>query len=226
MKSKILLILIVSTLSFSFAQKERFMDLKPFTKIRVADKIKARIKQSDKNRITIRVAKNDADVIMYEVQNSQLRVYTVGIFNELEAEVLIEFNSELTDIIPTYGAKIVSDSTITSKKLKIDGSLDGLVQLNLDVENLTVDAGQGSDLYIEGKCEKAKIEVHTGGKINAKNLNVENAEVKAATGAKIWITANVNFIAKAYSGGKIYFKSKPTDSFEKLEVLGGQVILE
>jgi len=57
------------------------------------------------------------------------------------------------------------------------------------------------------------------------DLNCDEAEIHCAMGAKVWLTANVNYKATAGTGGKIYYYVEPRGSFVRNRITGGNIEL-
>lgn len=139
----------------------------------------------------------------------------------------VEFKDTIQSIIATNGGIINSDSgvVLSVNSLSIGGGLATEINLAVDVKVLYIDASDGAKINITGRANKVIIRATTGSKVDLSNLICDDASVKSSLGAKVWLTAMINYWAIASSGAKIYYRKAPLLKFEKKRSTGGNVEL-
>lgn len=211
-----------------FSQKPETRDLKPFSKISIQDRIIAYLESGDLPQVYID-PKGDAwnEEIKTNVAGAQLEIRSEGRFRDAQIFCFVKYFGEITELIARNGGKFITDSGVVfeGKKLRLDAKIDGFANMDVSLDELEVSAGSGSDIYIHGKAKKVIINATSGAKIHLEDLDCEEAEVHCSMGAKVWLTAKVNYKATAGTGGKIYYYAEPTGNFERNRITGGNVEL-
>ena len=209
----------------AFLQKVETRDVKAFSKLRVADNITAVLVPDDNYQVVVDAKNIWNEEVLTTIDGVELKLSTKGNMHEAKITCTVYFDKELTKLTPTYGGMVKTDSGVVlmTKKLEIDANLDGFTNIEVDVEELYITAGQGSDIYISGRAHKVIVEAQSGAKVHLDGMVCEDAEVRSATGAKVWLTAEKTYIAKAITGGKIFYTKDPEVKFDRTATLGGKV---
>ncbi len=221
--------LICWSLISTYSQNPETRSLSSFTKIQVSEQIVLVLEQADENKIYLESAPQvwNEDIVT-EVTNGVLSVRTKGQW-QFDKAVFCHLYcaEELTKLSATEGGIIRTDSTavLKSKKLEINATIDGFFNLNVDVDELNIKAGQGSDIYIKGHAKKVMIDASAGAKVHMEELDCREAKITAFMGSKVWLTATDSYIAHAGTGAKIYYTQVPTGEFKRSKVTGGNVEL-
>jgi len=221
-------LVIIFNISFLQAQKAETRLLSAFTMVRTADNITVVLVPSDEDRVDIDAQNIMMNHVLTDVIRNEFKITTQGSMNNAKITCKLYYTKELVKLTPTYGGLISTDSgtVLHAKKLEIDANLDGFVNLDVDVDELVITAGQGSDLYIRGRAGKVTVDATSGAKVHTADLACENASVKSSLGAKVWLTASNDYVAKAITGGKIMYARMPAGKFEQSGITGGKVLME
>lgn len=216
--------LLITHFNFCFSQQVETRVLPPFNKVRVADNINVKLIPGNENKAELRVKNISIDKVLIDVKNAELQFRTQGIFNDADIDVVVYYTEPIIKLSTTFGGLVRTDSVLVSDKLELDCRLDGFTNLLIDVNELKISAGQGSDVYVAGKSKKTVIDATTGANVRTELLLSEDADVKSVLGAHVWLNVRNNFKARAISGGKIYYSVKPAGEFKVSCSTGGEVL--
>lgn len=216
--------LFVSQFNFCFSQQVETRVLPPFNKVRVSNNINVKLIPGNENKAELLLKNITSDNVLIEVNNDELQFKTKGIFSNSDINVIVYYTESIKKISTTLGGMVRSDSVLVSNNLELDCKIDGFTNIIIDVNELKISAGQGADVYVSGKSKNTVIDATTGANVRAQSLISENAEVKSVLTAEVWLDVQNNFIAKAISGGKIYYSKLPAGEFKISNSTGGEVL--
>lgn len=220
-----LIILMFFVLKFNTeAQQPETRNLQAFNRVRVADNINVTLVPGNESKAVLHLKNIMNEKVLITVTNAELQLKTEGVFNNSDIHITVYYTEPLKKLTTTFGGLVRTDSVLQSDKLELDCRLDGFTNLLIDVNELKISAGQGSDVYVSGKANKTIIDATTGAKVRTETLISENADVKCVLGAKVWLNVRNNFKARAVSGGKIYYSVHPAGDFKKSWSTGGEIL--
>lgn len=161
------------------------------------------------------------------MNGKELHIKSEGRFREAAIFCFVHYDQPITYLTVRYGGIIRTDSNmvLNGNKLEIEADIDGFTNLDIAMEELVIEAGSGSDIYIKGRAKKVTVHAYSGAKVHLDDLECEDATVSCSMGAKVWLTAKNNFKATAGTGGKIYYYAEPSGIFERNRITGGNVEL-
>lgn len=209
-----------------YAQKNETRSLSPYTQVRVANNVVITLAPGAAPEINLSVKNTMNEKVKTEVSSGEFKITTEGVLSEAEVSGTLYYTTPPAKLIPTYGGMIRSDIPVTTDKLEIEAKLDGYTRLTVEVKDLVISAGQGSDIYISGKAENVTVNALSGAKVHLENLECTSADVTAGLGSKVWLTAIKHYRAKATMGSKIYYSKEPAFSFEKDYKSGGEILMQ
>lgn len=213
---------------FCFSQKQETRELKTFSKIHVANLIIAVLQKDVESKVMLD-PKGDAwiEEIKTEVSGKELSIRSEGKFRDASIFCYVHYTESITRLSPQFGGIIRTDTgqVLESKKLEIDAGIDGVTNLNVNLDELIIHAGTGADIYVKGKADKVTVNATSGAKVHLDDLECTDAIVSSSIGAKVWLTAKNNYKATAGSGGKIYYYAEPSGTFDRNRITGGNVEL-
>jgi hypothetical protein len=162
-----------------------------FSGIKVSTGIDLFIRQGSTNAITVEADENLHDLIITEVKEGILKIYTDKNIWKAKARKVYVTIENLTLLKASSGSNVKSESVINTNEIYIDAS-------------------SGASIDIEVVAKSAVTEASSGSSINAYKLKSTNANASASSGASINIYASKNMDAKASSGGAIDYTGNPT----------------
>ena len=228
MKVLLTILLLITLSGFCFSQKQETRPLKSFSKVLAANRIIAILQQGTESKVVLN-PEEDAwnEEVTTRVNGKELAIRSEGMYRESSIFCYVYYNQSITSLTAQYGGIIRTDSNsvLETKKLEIYATVDGFANLNIAVDELIIEAGSGSDIYLKGKAGKVTVHATNGAKVHLDDLECEDAIVTSIIGAKVWLTAKNNYKATAGSGGKIYYHTEPAGNFERSRITGGNVEL-
>ena len=181
-----------------------------FTGIKVSTGIDLFIRQGSTNAITVEADENLHDLIITEVKEGILKIYTDKNIWKSKARKVYVTIENLTLLKASSGSNVKSESVINTNEIYIDASSGASIDIEVVAKSAVTEASSGSDVKIKGTTINHKARASSGSSINAYKLKSTNANASASSGASINIYASKNMDAKASSGGVIDYTGNPT----------------
>ena len=193
-----------------------------FTGIKVSSGIDLFISQGNTNAITVEADENLHDIIITEVRNDVLKIYSDKNIWRAKARKVYVTVENLSLLKATSGSDVYSKTIIKIDEISISSSSGADIRIEVEAESIETSASSGSDIKISGTTINHASNASSGSSINAYNLKSENVIAKASSGANIDVFASHKIEAKASSGGDVDFKGNPT-KVNKKSSSGGSV---
>lgn len=193
-----------------------------FTKIKVSTGLDLYISQGSKNQITVEADENLQDIIMTEVKDGVLRIYSEKNIWRAKARKVYVTIETLEALTATSGSDAYAKETLKVNDLKVSATSGADIHISVDANTIETSATSGSDIEVSGVANNHISKATSGASIDAYELRSKNATVKATSGADINIYASESIDAKATSGGDIDFKGDPK-KVDKKSSSGGSV---
>jgi hypothetical protein len=186
-----------------------------FTKVKVSSGLDLYLEQGSKNTVTVEADENLQDIIITEVKDGVLKIYTEkNIWRAKSRKVYVTIKT-LEAITATSGADVYATKTITSNDLKVSSTSGADIRIDVDAENVETSSNSGSDIEITGIATNHKTSASSGASIDAYNLKSKNVTANVSSGADINVFASESINARASSGGDIDFKGRPAEVKKK-----------
>jgi hypothetical protein len=193
-----------------------------FTGIKVSTGIDLYINQGNSNKITVEADENLHDIIITEVIDGVLKVYSKKSIWRAKARKVYVTVKKLNSLKATSGSDVYGEDTIKTDEISIYATSGADIRITVDAISVETNSTSGSDIKISGKSKNHASSATSGSSIDAYNLQSENVIAKATSGADINIYASEKLDAKATSGGDIDFKGNPI-KVNKKSSSGGDV---
>ena len=181
-----------------------------FTQVKVSTGIDLYITQGKNVSLTVEADENLQDIIITEVVNGQLRIYSEKSIRRAKARKVHLTIDTLDELIATSGSDVYTENTIKTTHFVVRVSSGADARITVDAETVESSASSGADLRISGKTIDHTSKATSGSSIYAYGLKSKNVTVKVSSGADINIYASESITAKASSGGDIDYKGNPT----------------
>lgn len=193
-----------------------------FTAIKVSQGLDLHITQSNTVDIMVEADQNLHELIMTEVENGTLRIYTTKNIRRAAARKIRLNLTDISSIRATSGSEVVSTNTINTKDLELKTTSGAYMKLNIKTEKLNCHATSGSNITLNGSTTALIAEATSGSDIKASNLKAETSKVRATSGADISVHTTKTLTAKATSGADIRYSGNP-EKVEKSDNSSGSV---
>jgi len=180
-----------------------------FTTVKVGSGIDLYITQGSKVSLTVEADENLHDLILTEVNNGHLKIYTEKNIWKAKARKVHLTITDLEELTATSGSDVYTKNTLKLENFKISTSSGADARVTVHANTVSSSASSGSDLRISGLTDSHTSKASSGSSINAYSLESKKTIVKASSGADINIYASESLDAKANSGGDIDYKGNP-----------------
>ncbi|REE24555.1 head GIN domain-containing protein [Winogradskyella pacifica] len=180
-----------------------------FNEIKVSQGIDLYITQSDAIGLSVEADENLQDLIMTDVENSILRIYTTENIRRASSKKVLLNIETISAIKATSGSDVYSTNTISVPNLELNCTSGADITLDVITETLNCKSTSGSDINVSGTTKSLIAEATSGSDIDASNLKAQTSNVKATSGADISVNTSKELTANATSGGDIRYSGNP-----------------
>ena len=186
-----------------------------FTGIKVSTGLDLYLSQSSKNNISVEADENLQDIIITEVVDGILKIYSEkNIWSAKSRKVYVSID-KLNKLIATSGADVRTEGKIFTDEISIRTTSGADIRIAVDASSVETNTTSGSEIRISGNAENHASSANSGSSIKAYDLISKNVIAKVTSGADIDIYASEIFEGKANSGGDIDFKGNPKKVIKK-----------
>ncbi len=193
-----------------------------FNSIKATEGLDVYLTQSDTESVRVQADENLHDLIVVEVEDNELKIYTKENIGYASAKkVMVSFKS-VSKITSTSGSDVYSTNTISAESLELRTTSGSDMELEVNTNSLDCKSTSGSDLRLSGKTNKLYAVATSGSDINAGKLNAQTSNVKATSGADITVNTSFELNAKATSGGDITYLGSP-EKVSKSDGVSGSI---
>lgn len=193
-----------------------------FTKIKVSTGLDLYLSQGTKNKVTLEADENLHDIIITEVNDGVLKIYSEKNIWQAKARKVYVTVKNLEGLTATSGSDVYTEDVLKVETIKVSATSGADIRIALDADTVETSATSGSDIRISGTANNHTSIANSGASIEAYKLISKNATVQVSSGADINIYASESINAKASSGGDIDFKGNPRE-MNKKSSSGGSV---
>ena len=193
-----------------------------FTRVKVSSGIDLYIKQGERNTLRVEADENLHDIIITEVKNGRLRIYSEKNIWRAKAKKVYLTVTDIDELKATSGSDAYSENTLRVQDFELSVSSGADANITVEADNLTTSASSGADLRVAGKANRHYSNASSGSSIKAYSLKSKDVTVKVSSGADINIYASESINARASSGGDIDYRGNP-ETVNKKTSSGGSV---
>lgn len=180
-----------------------------FESVKVSQGLDLYITQSNDVALTVEADENLHELIMTEVENGVLSIYTTENIRRAASKKIKLNVADLSAIKATSGSDVFSTNTIEADELEVNCSSGADIRIDVMTESLNCHSSSGSDIKLSGKTKLLIAEATSGSDIEAANLKAEISKVKASSGADISVNTSKELTASASSGADIRYSGSP-----------------
>ena len=196
-----------------------------FTKIETSEAIAVEIEQAENNSIEVETDSNLQNHVKTTISNGVLKISldkNMIVCNELIVRVKIK---ELKEIETSSASSIKSNTVFKGKNLNIIASSASTIDMEVEYENITVEASSTGDITLRGKALKLEANASSASTIDASELMSNEVFAKTSSASDIKVYAIVKLDAKAESAGTIASVKRPRE-LRNEETSGGEITIE
>jgi len=199
-----------------------------FNAIKVSSGIQLYLTQSDEESIAVSASDPKyLDKFKTEVQGGTLHIYfdSKGISwintDKRKLKAYVSFKT-LQRLDGSSGADVFTKSVLKLPVLTMDFSSGSRFDGEVNIDDLAIDQGSGSEISISGKAAKLKVDVSSGAIFKGFDLTSDYCEAKASSGGGARVMVSKELAAKASSGGGVRYKGAAV--IRDLDVSSGGVV--
>lgn len=193
-----------------------------FESIKVSQGLDLYITQSNDVSLSVEADENLHDIIMTDVENGTLRIYTTENIRRAASKKINLSIDNISAIKATSGSDVFSTNTIKTNSLELNSTSGADITLDVKTETLNCYSTSGSDIRVSGTTKSLFAEATSGSDIKASDLIAETSKVKATSGADISVNTSKELTARATSGGDIRYSGNP-EKVDKSDNSAGSV---
>ena len=186
-----------------------------FTEIKVSNGLELHLYQGSKNKIIVDADENLQDIIITEVNNGVLEIYSEKSIWRAKSKKIFVTIKNLESVTATSGADVYAKETIKVDDIRVSSTSGADINISVDANTVETSSTSGSDIEISGVSNKHISSATSGASIDAYDLHSKIVIVKVTSGADINVYASESLDAKATSGGDIDFKGNPKNVNKK-----------
>ena len=160
-----------------------------FTKIKVSTGLDLYISQGSRNEITVEADENLQDIIMTEVRDGVLKIYSEKNIWRAKARKIYVTISNLEEITATSGSDVYAKETLKVNDIKISATSGADIRISVDANTVETNSTSGSGIEISGIANNHNSKATSGSSIDGYELRSKNANAKVTSGADINIYA-------------------------------------
>lgn len=193
-----------------------------FSSVKVSQGLDLYITQSNAVALSIEADENLHDLIMTEVENNVLNIYTTENIRRASSRKIMLDVKNISAIKATSGSDVFSTNTIETDELELNCTSGADIKLDVKTKTLNAHSTSGSDIRLSGTTVLLVAEATSGSDIKASELKAETSRVKATSGADISVNTSKELTARATSGADIRYSGNP-EKVDKSDSSSGSV---
>lgn len=194
-----------------------------FTKIEVSNAIDLIVEQSDSTSIVVEADDNLIDKIKTKIDNGTLKIECdYNSYRNINSKKVTVKLPVIYEIESSSSSTVNSYKTLKSEHIKLDASSASEINIKVESDKIATSASSGSTINIEGMALEVEADASSGADINAGNLEANNVNANASSGASITVHPIASLTAEASSGGDINYNTVPK-TIDKKSNSGGSI---
>lgn len=185
---------------------EQIVDIDNFDAIELERSAKVYLKQSDKQKVTISAPQNIIDLLLTEVDGGTWNIdFSRCPKTEEAIEFYIETNS-IQEITIEGSGEIYSEGAIESDQLDLTIQGSGLIDMELQVKELSTEISGAGDLKLRGVTKLHDIEINGSGDIKAYDLVSDETEIEINGSGDVKVNVSYSLDVEINGSGDVYYK--------------------
>lgn len=180
-----------------------------FNRIEASRGLDVYLTQSDTKMLKVQADENLHDLIITEVEDETLKIYTAENIGRCESKKVMVNVSDLSLISATSGSDVYSTNTLVANDIKLVTTSGSDMEVDLEAQSTTLAATSGSDIKIAGSTTTLSASATSGSDIKASKFISKTCTAAATSGADVEVYVEESLSAGATSGGDIRYHGNP-----------------
>ncbi len=196
--------------TISQAQETQTRNVGSFNGVKVAEGIDVYLKKGDKESVKVEATGVKLENVLTEVSGSYLKVHMRdgNYHGHVNVKVYVTY-VQLEKLSASSAGSIYSETVIKSNSLEVSCSSAGNVEISVDAMAMEVSASSAGEMELKGKTKSLTADASSAGEVNAYDLEAQNVEAEASSGASVKVFAVEELDAHASSGGSVRYRGNP-----------------
>lgn len=186
--------------------EERTID--DFDGLKVSTGIDVLIKQGSEVSLMLEADENLHDVIKTEVIDNTLKIYTSKRVRKAKTMKVYLIYVDLNSIRVSSAGDVKGENTLKTKRLDIDLSSAGDLDINLVAEAVYCDISSSGDARLSGTTDLLDADLSSAGDLYAYDLVSKKCKVSCSSAGDARVNATEKFDLRSSSAGNIYYKGE------------------
>jgi hypothetical protein len=183
-----------------------------FSGVRVSEGIDVFLEKGDRESVRVEVEGTALSNIITEISGGYLKIHRKGsLFGDIEARVWVTYVN-IDKLSASSAGSIYSEQPIQARNMLINASSAGSIEVALDAGSADVSCSSAGDVELKGKVRKLKLAASSAGEVDAFDLEADEVDAEASSGASVKFNVSHSLKARASSGGSIRFRGNPETS--------------
>jgi len=216
--NKIGFLLVLLTTKWLFAQEKKVGD---FTKVTAFDQIDVMLIPSDENKVILNGSGSDEVELINKNGELKIRMPITKMFSGDNISATVYY-TKLNAVEANEGSRIASETVVAAEDFDIVTKEGSVIELTLEVKNLTVKMNDGSKINLKGKAKSQDVLLNSGSIYKAEKLQTTSATITSNAGAEGFIRASNLVNAKCRAGGQVTVYGNPKQIDKKI-IAGGKI---
>ena len=196
--------------TISQAQETQNRNVGSFNGVKVAEGIDVYLKKGDKESVKVEATGVKLENVLTEVSGSYLKVHMRdgNYHGHVNVKVYVTY-VQLEKLSASSAGSIYSETVVKSNSLELSCSSAGNIEILVDAQTMEVSASSAGEMELKGKTKSITAEASSAGEINAYDLESQNVEAEASSGASVKVFVIEELDAHASSGGSVRYRGNP-----------------
>ena len=210
-KTKILGLTLVTSLSFLTVTAQQTRTVGDFTGVKAGDAFNITITQSDANSVKINAPESAQGQIKTEVKDGILIISTEGNIKDAD-DITISISVKALSSIDVSGASDVKgQNQLTCDKINIITNGAGDIHLDLKANDIKTDISGAGDVTLKGSTQILDATISGAGDLKASNLEATKITAKVSGAGDAKVNAIQSLTADVSGTGSVIYKGNPID---------------
>lgn len=196
----------------------------PFEKVKVAGNIHLELVASDSTFLKFD-GEAEAQKLNISWSKGALTLKTPTELKKTSAIKVKLYCAELTGLEITRGAVVQSAEVLSAETLDLKADTGGKAEFAISSDSINARVIKGSDIILRGNTRSLSVTANSAGNFLGYELEVNNAWVKANTGAQVKVNSSEYLNAYSSGGAFVGYRGNPEQT-EFKSTLGGDIIQE
>ncbi len=211
MKNLLAIIVLALVATFTQAQESETRNVGSFNGVKVAEGIDVYLKKGDKESVKVEATGIKLENVLTEVSGSYLKVHMRdgNYRGTVNVKVYVTY-VQLEKLSASSAGSIFSETVIKANSLDISCSSAGNVEISVDAQTMSISASSAGEMELKGKTKSLSADASSAGEIDAYDLEAQNVEAEASSGASIKVFVTEELDGHASSGGSVRYRGNPS----------------